>query len=458
MKNIFIKYINEETLNKRLIIYLSIILAIVVVIRWFHFIDEYAVNVLFYDHWDLYNYFFESKSLVEVYFAQHGPHRQGIGFILTKYIDQISGWNTKYIAFTIGVLMLFTCFAYLRLKHKLKGKLNALDVVIVLLVLTPTQHGIFTNTPNLSHGAMPAFLLSLLCLSWLIKNDVLRYGSIVLINFLLIYSGFGVFIGFITPVILFIDLYRYKKVKTKLWLIISAVILSFISLGSFFVDYNFGATANPNFKFPHDSPFEYLQFIWILLGRPLNNSVLYFGALISIIFLIIGISSFRNLLKLNLDDSKYIHHKIILTLLTFTFLFVVNTAIGRVSFGVEGAYANRYVPYIIPAYIASYLYFSSLKHKYYHITTAGLLIVGITSCFSLKNEIKQMGMFRDSKINWITEYLNSNKIWQANKTSLYPIHPNAKGTRLKKKLNYLKKNNLNFYLDQEKYINASNVK
>lgn len=145
---------------------LLILLATSLVIRWFYYIDKYSVNVLFYDMWTFYEPFFNGNhSIIELYTWQHGPHRQGIGFLLTRYIDAISGWNTRWICFAIGILVFLTALIYLRVKRHLFNRFNYFDVIIVFIVLSPAQYGLFANTANISHGAAPAILLSAFCLS-----------------------------------------------------------------------------------------------------------------------------------------------------------------------------------------------------------------------------------------------------------------------------------------------------
>lgn len=82
--------------NKQLLINGSAISVLVfVLLRWFFLINKYSINMLFWDQWDFLGALFENKGPCELFSWQHGPHRQGIGFFLTKIVADLSGWNTR---------------------------------------------------------------------------------------------------------------------------------------------------------------------------------------------------------------------------------------------------------------------------------------------------------------------------------------------------------------------------
>jgi hypothetical protein len=55
--------------------------------RFFLVIWKYSINVFFYDQWEYLTPFFRHQpSIAELFFLQHGPHREGIGLIADKYL------------------------------------------------------------------------------------------------------------------------------------------------------------------------------------------------------------------------------------------------------------------------------------------------------------------------------------------------------------------------------------
>ena len=45
----------------------ALTLSLLVMIRWWYYINNYSVNILFWDQWDFYDAFFESHNLWEVF-------------------------------------------------------------------------------------------------------------------------------------------------------------------------------------------------------------------------------------------------------------------------------------------------------------------------------------------------------------------------------------------------------
>src|ERR1700726_3731631 len=58
--------------------------------RMFRLISRYAVNVFFSDQWDFNNTtLFARQSLWGMFYAQHGPHRQGLGALFERMVDPL---------------------------------------------------------------------------------------------------------------------------------------------------------------------------------------------------------------------------------------------------------------------------------------------------------------------------------------------------------------------------------
>ena len=64
-----------------------------------------------------------------------------------------------------------------------------------------------------------------------------------------------------------------------------------------------------------------------------------------------------------------------------------------------------------------------------------------------KSDIVTILWFTNGKNQWKTYYFQTEDIEKANALSGFKIYPDAKATNLEKKLNFLKENRLNLYLD-----------
>ena len=234
---------------------------------------RYSVNILFWDQWDFYTPLFQHASLWGTFTWQHGPHREGIGLVLDKFVLDSTRWNSKAEAlFMVGVLVAAAVVA-LRLKQTLFGRLDSSDVVIPGLVLTFAQMETLVGEANPSYSAIPELLIGLYCLAWLLPKPGPRYASVLVLNFLLIYTGFGFFMGIVTTGVLLFDLRRALRTGSRSLVFISAAfLLAIASVAAFFYHYRWDP-ADPSFHFPDAHPLNYPWFIGLMMSRTFSACV-----------------------------------------------------------------------------------------------------------------------------------------------------------------------------------------
>jgi hypothetical protein len=433
----------------------AIAFSLLIVVRWWYFIDTYSVNILFWDQWDFYDAFFDKKNLWELFNWQHGPHRQGFGFIVAKVIASLSGWNTRTEAFAIGGAVSLAMVAALVLRARFSQRLTWADAAIPLIFLTPIQYELFAATPNLSHGAVPLFLLMLYVLVWASWRGPVRCTAILTLNFLLIYTGFGVFVGIITPCLFgaeAIHAHRTREQKA-LWLALIGVAVSLLFAGSFFVGYQFDPAAD-GFKFPISEWWHYPQFMAVMLANfcgikgvtPVSYAFGFF-----ILFLMIALMIIHIIRALRHRESapEYPADAVIAVLISFTLIFCANTAIGRISLGLPSAQSSRYVTYVIPGFLGIYFWLVSLQPGVLRSFLLVTAVAGfIAASFPLREaDRSKLNWYAEGKSRWKAVYLQTEDIEVATRTANFRIYPAPERTRLKPKLEYLKKERLNLYLD-----------
>ncbi|MGR0482251.1 MAG: hypothetical protein ACTFAL_12835 [Candidatus Electronema sp. V4] len=446
----------SATSRQSLVGWLAAVFTVFLVLRWFFLIDKYSVNLLFWDQWDFMGGLFEKKGPWELFSWQHGPHRQGVGFFLTKLTADLSGWNTRTECFMIGTVICLAALTALALKWRLAGNITAFDLAIPLLYLSPLQFELFANTPNVSHGAMPLLLITLFCLCWTIKNITLRYFLCAAINFMTIYTGFGVFIGCIVPFLFLSEIvlaFRINDQRRK----ISAIfffIVSVASILSFFINYTFNSAAE-GFVFPHPEPLIYVKFILItfatFIGMRMSHEILYVIAtpiVLLMIWLLIKTSmeTGRSILRGTIGNQTTFR-QIFIVLTAFTLLFSLNLAIGRACLGLDAAAAHRYIPYMTLGFFALYL-FAVTRDKVPTKLILTCMACFFVTTFSIGNHNRIYAQrLCHGKQKWKQVYLLTENILLANTASGFKIHPNPPAARLKEKLNYLKEHRLNLYLN-----------
>ena len=444
---------NEYIISKAWL--LSIVFSLLVVTRWWYYIDAYSVNILFWDQWNWYEAFFDNKNLWELFHMQYGPHRMGVGLIISKVIATLSGWNTRVEDFAIGGIMCVAMVTALFLRYKLGPRLTWTDAAIPLIFLTPIQFELFAGTLNMSLAAVPLLMLMFYCLVWTVWRGLARYIVILVLNILLIYTGYGMFVGMITPCLFGEEALRAHRSHDRkgLWLALSGVAISLISAGSFFVGYQFSPGIE-GFQFPIREWWQYPQFMALMLanfGGIKGVTVLSYITGFFLIFLmsVLAIVHAVRALRSTAAASESSVDAIIAVLTAFTLIFCANTAIGRAPLGLQNAQASRYITNMIPGFFGIYLWLTTLPLGLVRRTLLIVAVAGlIAASFPLREaDLKELQWCSARKIRWKAVYLQTEDIDSATRAANFPIYPAPEQTHLKQKLNYLKREKLNLYLD-----------
>jgi hypothetical protein len=448
--NLFIKNVNRPFLAPLFLLFVSGAL----IWRLFSFISRYAVNILFWDQWGFYTPLFHYQSLWQVFSWQHGPHRQGIGLVVTALLANMTNWNSRADAFAVGVLLCLALLCALVLKWRLFGSLTFIDVIIPLIFLTLFQYETFVVVPNLSYGVFPVLLIMLYCLGLLLENHRIRYAIILGLNFLLIYTGFGVFMGPLTMLLLSIDIYQNRHQKKTVILPILAFILALASNLSFLISYRFDP-AIPNFSFSISYLPQYPLFICLMLAAFWGWHSLILGQLTAtvagaaILATITAVLIFhgQRLVRRGVYSNRV--SLVATVMVSYSLLFCLTTAIGRMPLGLHYAQVSRYLTLMIPAYLALYFHLLTIRVvklrqfallAYLAMSIVGSLPIGIVDSLALK-------VYND-KVNWKVCYLQLEDVARCNQLTHFQIFPD--NDALQNKLVYLKEQHLNLFLDAAK--------
>jgi hypothetical protein len=446
-------------LNQKIILTILIIALLATSIRLFLLIKTYAVNIIFWDEWDIYNPLFNHSGLWQIFDMQYGPHRQGFGGIIIWLISGLTHWGSLGDAYATFGLVFFASIAALALKKILFRKWAVSDIVIPIIFLTVSQFETFVITPNEAHSAFPLLGVMLFGLAWLVPNRVARYILVLLTNFVTMFTGFGVFIGFITPILLLLDLFQAIASKDKRWLMDGsiALIVSVITIAMFFNNYFF-APAVACFKITPGFIIKYPAFMAVILSRFLSVNYatskwlsLGIGMVLLVPLLITFIyHGYKILIKSSFTPLNYI----VFAFSGFSLLFLFNAAVGRMCLSMAAAYASRYVTLTIPGLFAIYLFFISLsKNPWRNLLIVLFLALISISIPSRGNDIATMEYYTNGKIAWKNCYLQLEDAEACNKKTKFWIYPTITMTSQRQidafhqKLDYIKKNHLNFFHD-----------
>jgi hypothetical protein len=125
----------------------------------------------FFDQWEFYEPLFTHASLWRIFTWQHGPHREGIGLVLDKFVLDWTHWSNRAEALLIVAALLTAASVAVWLKVRIFGKLEYTDAGIPCLFLTLAPIDILIGVPNPSHSAFPELLIMLYCLAWLMHRS-----------------------------------------------------------------------------------------------------------------------------------------------------------------------------------------------------------------------------------------------------------------------------------------------
>lgn len=410
-------------------------------------VDANAVNMLFWDQWDLYQPLFGENSLWRIFSIQHGPHRMGLGLLVTKFLADLSHWNSRWDAFAVSFTMMAAAVLGLRLAMRSGMKLGLSMAAIPVIFLNVRQYEGFVGASNLSHGAMPVLLMLTLCLAWQWKDHRLRLGTVVGLNFLLTFTGMGLFGSVLAlPLIAVETVHTWRKADMgyRRWLIgaLAGCILTWVL---FFIDYHFWPAVD-GFRFPYERPLEYLWFCALMFSNfagLAGHGDLQIAIGCVLLSAVTGIALVHGCRVLwnGIEDNR--QSVVLLCLSAFPLVFCANSAIARVFLGLsEAPAASRYVPLLAPAFLAIVIQLGQIvrvRHGMLCVPFALLLLPG--AVLLRETDQKSIDWYRKGRSAWRETYLRVHDEKETDRLTGFQIFPMV----LHGRLDYVEKHKLNLY-------------
>jgi hypothetical protein len=405
-------------------------------------INRYAVNVLFSDQWVTYTPLFDNYSWWQTFSMQFGPPRLGLGMFVTELVANLSGWDARAEAFVVGFILVLITACALWLKWRLFRSLTVWDSLIPMICLSLPQIPAHTIVPFPAYSAVPTLLLMFYALSLTCGNVVLRCSLLSALNFLLVFSCWGIFAGVFTPLLL-----GYLYLRGEKWTLFPLA-ASALTFGLFFSGYTF-APAVACFHFPHYPLIDYFWFVAHLFsystGLPCGTHRYFvtkgFGALLvsGVVFVLAS-----GLRRLHRAKEYAPRDLVIVFFIGFSLLFAVNAALGRVCVGVCAANAERYQTLLTPVWLG--LYFAAPAGRFRH--AAGLLILAL--CFLMPESQPShyegaMKRYAEVKRTWVACYLESGNAVECDARVGMSSSTPTPAIAVQGRLEYLRQRRLSFF-------------
>jgi len=444
--------------------------------RLFHMIDRYAVDLLFYDQIELYEVFLDDPNAWDLFRFQHGPHRQGLPFLGTWLLAQATDWNARADAFHVFAWVVAAAALALALRRRLFGPFTPIDVVIPLLLFTPAEYGIFMHAPNASHGAGPLLFLLLFCHALRIADRRLRYAALVALDLVLVHTGFAIFAGALTPVVLGVSAWRDRRAGRSRDAAIAAtgVVLCFAWIALFLVHYTvrngLDAVATP----PRASlyPIYVAKMFANVLGLKAPSAfAVPVGAVLALASLALaGWQLVRMVRTPDGHDARdparrrerrdvpdapgdpaYARATIGFFLPAFTLLFCGATAVGRIQFGLSGAESSRYVPLVAPAFLGLHFAVCGLERRGLRFALGALVAAALVHGSFPMHPLERgfMEKLAQKKRSWVAAYRETGSVEAASRAARLRIDPFRDPRRsTDDTFAYLRAHRLSFFADR----------
>jgi hypothetical protein len=424
------------------------LVTVALVLRLFLASYRYAVNLFFSDDWTYFDVLSTGMPYWKQFLLQHGPHREGIGMVVASYVLKATQWNSRAESFLIAAMISLAALLAIRLKLRLFGSIRFSDVAIPLMFLTLAQWELLAGGPGPSAQTFPLVLLMAYCLAWVQRNQIARWALVLLCNFLLIFTGYGLFIAPVTLGIIAVESYRELRMgnKRQAVVLLTALVLAAATLAVFFIGYRFNPAADC-FRFPYGNGAGYVQYIALMFSRFIGiKHHMTLGTAAGLVILATLVITFsRHAIAFYRKGSAQQNSGIITILSTYALLQACAAAVGRICFGMDTSQSSRYMTLLIPGFLALYFHLLSQPLNAMSRRLAMPVLLAAVFAGSIQRNHKELEGVAAARREWKNCYIKTEDVSACTERTETEIYIAVQAKQLYKNLQYLKRNRLNLY-------------
>ncbi len=350
--------------------------ACVICRHFFRFVVSNAVNVPFWDEWDVGSLLIGNASLKELLLSQHDEHRIGVGLLLMKGLARLTNWSQTVEIYVTATLIFAAAAGLVLLRYKTAGRISVLDLVIPLTVLNILQ------MENLIWGFQLMFILPLwFAVLWLLVVNLCpgnlrtrRNVALTVLSLLSAYSSLhGLLLPFITALFLVFE-HREEKQATPQWIAFTAA--NTLIIASYFVGFARDFQVSPASRLSANMVVYFMAAIskgFFALGAgifspgPATTPLAFVLVLATLLAGTIGVAGLRSSDRRNALTGTF--------LVGYGVMFALLITLGRSSFGANQALSSRYVSYTMLVPVGLFFVFSDLRYgSYFKTAMLGYLL------------------------------------------------------------------------------------
>lgn len=346
-----------------------------------------SVDVLFWDQWDFLVPFFDDRGLWWAFRMQFGPHRQGLGAIVIAASNAVSDWDMRILSAVTTTLLLPAMLIAARLKVVLYGRLTVWDAMIPPLFFRMGQADFLASIPNPSHGTLPVGIILLGCLIVTSESRVLQAALLAPFAFFAVHTGFA---NLLAPVLIGALAVRgFGELVARQWAEAAKTVVAIIGITLVSMTFLIGfhtmglALACEDGVTPGAGDFAN----WVVV-----QSLNYWGLADLAISTIPAVLLLSALLGLTISSGRvasrdtpnasmqhWARHSVPLILISYSVIFSLTAAFGRICGGSGYALSSRYVTHMIPLGLGAYFTWLLLRDAAARsrVTTSAARVAGI---------------------------------------------------------------------------------
>jgi hypothetical protein len=425
--------------------------------RLYLLVDRFAVALVFWDQWDFLDGLFRGAGPWELFLRQHGPHRQGVGALLYAVLYPATQWNSRAEGFTALGCVGLACLVALSVKVRLAGRMHLTDTFLPLAFFSISSWELFTGAQNLSNGPVPILLVSLAAAAALHPSPWPRSVFLSLLGALGLFTGFALFLVPSIGLWLFVETVRPSDVQGERPAAIAGILFLLASMALFAHGYR-NQPAVDCFAFPYRPLSGYGEFLAGLSGRawgifypsPRRALLLREIASLGLLFAMaaVALDTLADRFRSPRQAPSPLRRCLFL-LCSFSALFAVFTAIGRVCLGPAASFASRYTIYSVPGMLGLYLAALLLPRRARAgtVLAAALLLVLVVKERGWALDWDVAGWAGNKKADWARCYRETRDVGECDARTGFPVYPEASRdlAQVPEKLRFLEASGLSLF-------------
>ena len=432
--------------------------------NWVAAVARFQVNALYWDQWDFCAPLFRDHTWLDLFTQQHGPHRQGLGFVFSAWVMEASAWDSRVESLWIASLLVVAAGLAVIWKWRVSGRFGWLDLWLPIAALAMRQYETVIVAPNASHSIFPLVLMLLAALVLTQPLTGWRWALLAVLGLVALFTGFGIFVwaglGWVAGLRL-LRAARDREGRRVAGPLLGVVGL-LAALGWFARGYVFNP-ASPGATFPHWPLTDYPEFVTLMLASRMDLATPTAAAYVAgAVMLILGTAAgLHASWRLWRDPEPAPAYLAAAYLLAAGLGFAWFTASGRVHLGAEAGFAPRYTSLMLSFWLGLVAWAVAKGAWPWRI---GAMVLGWAMVIAPwadlgKREWRDwpgtLGMSLQSrdaltrtqgtKAEWLLAWQESGANWrETERRAPLGIHPQPEAARLEERIEFMRERGLSF--------------